>query len=100
MIWRVGKSPGGSSCDTNGSVQREWSSFGSIAGLAKKDARALKKEAFQAASRVSSGKNGWTKTSNKQCSSRAMTATGGDGLSSDCSLVARVSGNCYLLIHG
>ena len=100
MTWRVGESSSRSSCNTNGLVQREWSSFEIIADLAKKHARVLKKEAFQAVSLASSGKNGLTRTSNKTVRVREIIATGGNRLSSGHSLVARVSGNCFLLIDG
>lgn len=66
MTWRTGESTGRGSCNTNCLVQCKWSSFENTAGLAKHLARALKKEAFQAALQVSNGKNGWTRTSNKQ----------------------------------
>ena len=66
MTWRTGESTCRCSCNTNHFVRCEWSSFENIAGLAKNHARVSKREAFQAALPVNSGKNGLTRTSNER----------------------------------
>ena len=71
--WRLGKSTGRRSRNTNSSIQCKWLLLGLYIGLAKNYARASRREAFQAALPANSGKNGWIRTSDEhirkpQCS--------------------------------